>query len=176
MLNRFKDISPVYRFLIVFAVLSLSWYILYDLILKRYTGIDMAMNHSTGASSKWLLDLLGHKTFLNGQDIHIAGTSGLWIGDKCNAISLFALFSGFIISFPGDIKSKVWFIPLGILLIYILNCIRIVLLAISEIYSRAWTEFNHTYTFTIIIYGFIFLLWMYWVNRYSPLAKKRHVA
>ncbi|HYG52238.1 MAG TPA: archaeosortase/exosortase family protein [Flavobacteriales bacterium] len=175
MLNRFKHISPVYRFVFLFALLSICWYLLYNFLLKPYTGLDMAQVHITAATTQWMLETLGHTTFVKGRELWIAGTSGLWIGDNCNAIPLFALFSGFIISFPGNIKSKAWFIPLGIVLIFLFNCIRIALLAISELHSRAWTEFNHTYTFTIIIYGFIFLLWIYWVNRHSLLAKKKHV-
>jgi exosortase family protein XrtF len=99
--------------------------------------------------------------------IGVDGTGGLWIGDNCNGIALFALFTGFIIAYPGNWKKKLVYIPVGILLIQCLNIIRIVSLAILDTRSRAWTEINHTYTFTIIIYGFIFFLWMFWTNKVS---------
>ncbi|HLP10782.1 MAG TPA: archaeosortase/exosortase family protein [Flavobacteriales bacterium] len=175
MLSQFKNISPVYRFLILFAALSLGWYLLYNFILKPYTNLDIAVIDLTATITKGMLETFGHTTFIEGRLIRIAGTSGLWIGDNCNAISLFALFAGFIISFPGNLISKAWFIPLGIILIFILNCIRMMILAVMDTYSRSWTEFNHTYTFTVIMYAFIFLLWIYWINRYSPLAKNKHV-
>lgn len=167
MLTRFKEISPIYRFLISFAALSVLWYVLYKFILSPYTGIDMFVVDTTLSFSKSILTSLGHNAFIEGRTIRIAGTGGLWVGDNCNAISLFALFTGFILSFPGQQKSKYWYIPLGILLIFLLNCLRMVILAILDVYSRDWTEFNHTYTFTILIYGFIFFLWMFWVNKYS---------
>ena len=175
MIKRFKNTSPIYRFLIAFAVLSLSWYLLYTLVLSPYTNLDIMVINPTLSFSKSILEMLGHRTFVEGRTIRIAGTSGLWVGDNCNAISLFALFTGFIIAFPGNIKSKFWFIPLGILFIYFLNCIRLIILAIVDVYSRKWTEFNHTYTFTIIIYGCIFMLWMFWVNRYSFIKEKKPV-
>lgn len=171
MLSRFQHISPIYRFLVLFALAALGWFLLYNYVLSPYTNIDMVVIDATLAVSQKTLTVLGHTSFVEGRIIRIAGTSGLWVGDNCNAIALFALFSGFIICFPGQLKSKLWFIPTGILLIFLLNCIRMVVLAIVDVYSRKWTEFNHTYTFTIVIYLFIFLLWRYWVNRYS-FAKK----
>lgn len=167
MFSYFKHISPVYRFLLFFALAALSWFLLYNYLLSPYTNIDMLVVDATLVLSKKILTLMGHTTFVEGRVLRIAGTSGLWVGDSCNAIPLFALFAGFILCFPGNVRSKIWFIPTGILLIFLLNCVRMVMLAISDTYSREWTEFNHTYTFTIVIYGFIFLLWIYWVNRYS---------
>lgn len=173
MLTSFKNISPLYRFLISFGVLALIWYPLYYFVIQKYTSLDMLVIDSTLQTSKAILDTFGYTSFIEGRVLRIAGTSGLWVGDNCNAIALFALFSGFIISFPGNIKSKFWFIPIGIFLVFFMNCLRMVFLAIIDTYSRAWTEFNHTYTFTILIYGFIFGLWMFWVNRYSYVKKKQ---
>lgn len=173
MIKAVQNISPVYRFLIQFALLSLIWYFCYYFILQPYSPIDNWVIDATLSVSKKILSILGHSVFVEGRVIRIAGTSGLWVGDSCNAISLFALFSGFIIAFPGPIQSKIWFIPAGIFIIFLLNCIRMVVLAIVDVYSRAWTEFNHTYTFTIVIYGCIFLMWMLWVNRYSNIKTKK---
>jgi exosortase family protein XrtF len=130
--------------------------------------MDLFVIDKTVAVSKWILEGLGYTVF-TGSDrlIGIDGTGGLWIGDNCNGIALFSLFTGFIIAYPGNWKKKLYFIPLGILMIEILNILRVVFLAILDTHSRTWTEFNHTYTFTIIIYGFIFFLWMLWTNKIS---------
>lgn len=130
--------------------------------------MDLFVIDRTVDVSKWILETLGYTVF-TGADrlIGIDGTGGLWIGDNCNGIALFALFTGFIIAFPGNNKRKVLYIVTGILLIELLNILRVVCLAILDTHSRAWTEINHTYTFTIIIYAFIFFLWMLWVNRIS---------
>ena len=31
-------------------------------------------------------------------------------------------------------------------------------------------DFNHDYTFTIIVYAFVFMLWYIWIQRFSPLG------
>jgi len=73
----------------------------------------------------------------------------------------------FVLAYPGHQKNKLWFVPLGILLIHILNIIRVISLAIIAYYSPYSLSFNHTYTFTFFVYAFIFLLWMVWVNKFA---------
>ena len=113
---------------------------------------------------------MGYTVFTGAERvIGVDGSGGLWIGDNCNGIALFALFAVFIMAYQGKIKTKIIYIFLGILSIQLLNVARVIGLAILDTHSRAWTEFNHTYTFNIFIYGYIFLLWMVWVNKYAAL-------
>ena len=160
--------NPVVRFLIKVFALYLIWYLVYNLWLHPNETMDLFVIDTTVSISKWILESFHYLVF-TGADrlIGIDGASGLWIGDNCNAIALFALFACFIIAFKGRGKYKIPYIIVGILSIEVLNIFRVVTLAILDTHSRAWTEFNHTYTFTIIIYAYIFMLWMIWVNRFS---------
>jgi exosortase family protein XrtF len=165
-----KDLfkNRITRFLITLFSFYILWYFIYNLWLHPDQKLDLFIIDFTVMASKWVLELFGYTVF-TGIDrlIGIDGTGGLWIGDNCNGIALFALFAGFIIAYPGNWKKKFFFITAGILIIELLNVLRIVLLAILDTHSRTWTEFNHTYTFTIVIYGCIFFLWMIWTNRIS---------
>jgi exosortase/archaeosortase family protein len=82
---------------------------------------------------------------------------------------LFALFAGFVVAFPGKIKNKLWFIPLGILIIHLTNIIRILALAIIAYKSPNYLEFNHNYTFTVSVYIIVFALWMIWTLYFSEI-------
>jgi len=171
MKNLFKN--RINRFLITLFSFYIFWYLIYNLWLHPNEKLDLMVIDSTVKASKWLLELLGFMVF-TGADrlIGVDGSGGLWIGDNCNGIALFALFSGFIIAYPGNWKKKLIYIVTGIIIIEILNILRIVFLAILDTHSRAWTEFNHTYTFTILIYGCIFLLWMGWTSKFSGINLK----
>ncbi len=160
--------NPVVRFLVIVFALFILWYLVYNLWLHPNEKLDLFVIDITISLSKWILELLGYVVY-TGADrlIGVDGASGLWIGDNCNGIVLFSLFAWFIVAFKGKVKYKLIYIPFGILSIQLLNVIRVVALAIIDTFSREWTEFNHTYTFNIIIYGYIFLLWMVWVNKYS---------
>ncbi|MBL7888538.1 MAG: archaeosortase/exosortase family protein [Bacteroidia bacterium] len=160
--------NPTIRFLLTILGLYLLWYILYKTVIQPLNHVDMFVINITISISKWILELFNYTVFTGTERvIGVDGTGGLWIGDNCNGITLFALFTWFIVAYKGKIKYKIPYILLGIVTIELLNVFRIVGLAILDTISRTWTEFNHTYTFTILIYGYIFLLWMIWVNKYS---------
>jgi len=167
--------EPIVKFLAIGLVLYLTWFALYEMWIHPMQWVDMFIIDNTIASSRKILELLGYATEMAGdRTMRITGTPGLFIGDSCNGISLFALFSIFIVAFPGNVISKIIFIPVGILIIHVLNIMRVVILAVIETYSYEWTEFNHTYTFTIIIYACIFMMWWYWINKYSAIKKISH--
>lgn len=171
-MNKFLK-EPIVKFLAIGFALYIGWLALYEWWIHPAQWVDGFVIDNTIASSRKILGWLGYVTEVDGNRfMRIVGTPGLFIGDSCNGISLFALFSIFIIAFPGKIVSKIIFIPLGILIIHMLNIFRVVILAVIETYSYSWTEFNHTYTFTIVIYACIFGMWLYWVNKYSAYKPK----
>lgn len=162
--------NPVVRFLLSVLGLYILWYLIYDLWLHPGGRIDLLLIDLTIFLSRFILEHLGYVVFTGTERvIGVDGTGGLWIGDNCDGITLFARFAIFILAYRGMMKTKLVFVFLGILSIELLNVLRVVVLAILDTHSRAWTEFNHTYTFNILIYAYIFSLWMLWVNKYAPL-------
>lgn len=169
------------KFLITASVIYLLLYLVYQFVVKRYTLYDQEFIGFLIRSANVVLNVLGYTTFMVLQDrdmqvIGIDGSNGVWVGSNCNAITLFSLFSVFIIAYPGNQKHKLWYVPLGILLIHLLNIIRVVSLAIIAYYNPYSLDFNHTYTFTFIVYGFIFYLWITWVNKFAiinPLSNEQ---
>lgn len=162
--------NPVIRFLLTVLALYILWYLIYDLWLHPNETLDLWVINFTISLSKFILEHLGYVVFTGTERvIGVDGTGGLWIGDNCNGITLFARFAIFILAYRGQLKTKIIFVLFGIFSIEFLNVIRVTVLAILDTYSRAWTEFNHTYTFNILIYGYIFSLWMLWVNKYAVL-------
>jgi exosortase family protein XrtF len=170
--------NKITRFFTLAAVLYISWFVLYELVIKPYTSIDEKLIGVIINESSFLLRLFGYNTYQKqeDQDMQIMGIDGahpIWIGSPCNAMTLFAFFTFFIIAFPGNFKNKLWFIPFGIVLIHIANLIRVMALALINFYAPGYLEFNHTYTFTIFVYALIFSLWMWWVN-YTLKKDKKH--
>ena len=93
------------------------------------------------------------------------------IVEGCNAISVIILFISFIIAFSGKLKSTLLFILAGSLLIYILNVARIALLTILLYRFPENEHILHGVVFPLIIYGLVFILWIFWVNKFSKYAK-----
>ena len=160
------------KFVLTSSTLYLVLYLIYQFVVKRYTYYDQKFIGSIITVTETLLNLFGFKTFTVLQDhdvqvVGIDGSSGVWVGSNCNAISLFILFVSFVIAYPGKIKHKLWYIPLGIILVHFLNIFRVVALAIIALKAPHTLGFNHTYTFTFLVYAFIFYLWILWANKFS---------
>jgi exosortase family protein XrtF len=153
-------------------VLYVLWYLLYELYISKHTNADLLLIDQLIRHASPLLSLMGYPLIDRPYDeiyrtMGIDGSNGVWIGDSCNGLTLFAIFSIFIIAYPGPWKKKLWFIPMGILIVHVMNVIRIAALALIAYHKQEWLDFNHTYTFTFIVYFVIFLLWMWWVNKFA---------
>lgn len=92
--------------------------------------------------------------------------------EGCNGISVMILFAAFVIAFTGKLKHTVIYVATGSLLIHLLNITRIALLCLLIFKFPKQEEILHGVIFPLIIYGFVFLLWIIWVNKFSLHAKK----
>lgn len=162
--------------LLRFILKALGIYLVWNLIYEKWIGparsLDEAIIGNTTDIAGFLLEASRFDIFRStNRLIGIDGSNGLWVGDSCNGLDLFVLFAGFIIAFPGKALFKMIFIPTGILIIHLINVLRIYSLAILQVYAPETVDFNHSYTFTFLVYGMIFLMWMFWVKRFSGLKK-----
>lgn len=93
------------------------------------------------------------------------------IVEGCNAVSVMILFVSFIAAFSGKLKKTILFVLFGIVSIYILNVLRIALLVVLLYNFPENNKLVHDIIFPLIIYGYVFLLWIFWINRFSKYAK-----
>ena len=162
--------NPFVRFILIAIPGYALWYVLYSLVLQG-GAIDQAIIGSLTSLSETVLNLFGFdvlpETDSTIRTVGIDGGHYVWIGEECDGFSLFALYTIFMLAYPGPIRKKGWYIPMGIIFIHFLNVIRIVSLVIIVKHYPESLDFNHTYVFTTIVYGFIFLLWYIWVEKFS---------
>jgi len=166
--------DPVIRFLVLAVALYVGWYALYEFVLHPMGALDRAAIDSLIEVGGHILRALGYELIpepTNAENIRTIGVQGgtlLWIGDPCNGVGLFAVYLIFLIAYPGPWKKKIWFGALGLLSIHLINALRVALLCIIVKYDYELLNFNHDYTFYVIVYGWVFLLWAIWVRRFSP--------
>ena len=165
--------KPLSRFLMKAAVLYLGWHLLWF----NWVEPDGTLNHYLTYNTAWISELVlntfSSHTFslspFSEQNTYLFkdGIPVVLIEHGCNGLILMVLFAAFVIAFPGPWKAKLWFVPAGILGIYLINSLRVIGLAVNHMISKESFDFNHKYTFTILVYGAIFYFWMIWVNRFS---------
>ncbi len=162
-----------YVFVGVGVSLYVLWLILYQYVIKASTTWDFWLNYNIVEVSNYLLNFFGIDSYIDIESNHVmllkdsGYNSGVWVGDNCNGFKLFSIFSIFLIAYPGSWKSKIWFIPLGIIIIHLANIIRVIALFIIGDHYPEWLDFNHLYTFTAFVYSVIFVLWIIWIRKFG---------
>ncbi|MCB0819866.1 MAG: archaeosortase/exosortase family protein [Bacteroidetes bacterium] len=118
--------------------------------------------------SAWGLELIGYEVVNNYRSVAILGSYGVVIGNHCVGFGLSYGFAALIISYPGPLRKKLWFVPTGIALIMLTNVIRVIVLAISVKHKGGFVELDQHDFFNYLIYGLIFLMWIVWVRFVVP--------
>ncbi len=167
-------LDPILRFFLLAGALYVCWYFFYEFVLHPDGRVDRALIDSLIWISGGMLTLVGHELIpepTNAEMIRTIGVQGghlLWIGDPCNGLGVFAVFLIFMAAFPGPFKHKLWFSAMGLLTLHLINALRIAVLSHIVTIDYELLNFNHDYTFQVVVYAWVFLLWYLWVKRTSP--------
>jgi exosortase family protein XrtF len=171
--------DPILRFFLLAAALFTGWYLLHEFVVHPDGRLDRALIDNLAWLAGGMLQLLGYEllpdpAFDSNRYLGVQGGHHLWIGDACNGLSVFAVFLVFLTAFPGPLKHKLWFGALGLLTIHLINALRIAILCIIVSIDYELLNFNHDYTFHVVVYGWVFGLWYFWVTRLAPTPAPVH--
>ena len=164
------------RFILVFLgtylILSLAYNLYLDLSKDSKFFPDFITN-LTARQTEILIDNLGYEAQIEPHPdepsikLIINGKYVARVIEGCNSLSLIILFTAFILAFRDTAKRTIIYLLAGSVLIYSVNLIRIVILSVG-LYHYPWRrEILHTVIFPLIIYGMVFLLWMFWIRRFT---------
>uniref|UniRef100_UPI004048F486 exosortase family protein XrtF n=3 Tax=Gelidibacter sp. TaxID=2018083 RepID=UPI004048F486 len=169
-------IKFILTFLLVYAVLTFS----YKLYLDASDGSKYYPDYLTNLVAKQsqsVLQTMGYDATIAkhpnepSMKLIINKKFVARVVEGCNSVSIIILFISFIIAFAGKFKTTLFYILAGSVLIYAVNLFRIAILSVG-LYHYPWRkEILHTVIFPLIIYGMVFLLWMFWVNRFTKNKK-----
>lgn len=87
--------------------------------------------------------------------------------EGCNAVSIIILFISFMLAFFGRLKPTMFYILAGTMIIYFTNIFRIGVMAVGIYEFPEYAYFLHSIVFPLIIYGTVFMLWVFWIAIYS---------
>ena len=106
------------------------------------------------------------------QTINYNNEYALGIWHPCNGLNLFVLYLGFLFCAPGSYIRKGIFSLIGIAFIFVINVARCYALVWLNLNKPEWTDFAHHYAFTTIVYVFIFLFWVIFLNEREKIQTK----
>ena len=176
-----KKYKSVIKFILTFLLVYLLLSVTYNFYLDFSKGSKYYpdyLTHLVAEQSEAILNTFGYQTEIANHPnepsikLIIRGKYVARAVEGCNSLSVIILFVSFMIAFAGRLKPTVFYILAGSVLIYSVNLLRIVILSIG-LYHYPWRrEILHTVIFPLIIYGLVFLLWMFWVNNFSKFKKQ----
>ncbi len=85
--------------------------------------------------------------------------------EGCNAVSVMLLFAAFVIAFAKAWKKTLLFLSFGIVTIYLVNLLRLIGLGVIYQETEGYREIAHNVIFPAVIYGYVILLWIYWIKK-----------
>ena len=88
----------------------------------------------------------------------------------CSGIKQAYIFFCIIAFTRGSWKNKLWYIPAGLLVVYLFNLFRLTIIVATVKNHPEWFHFLHGFLFKYAFYGVIFLMWLFWDE---VLRKKR---
>lgn len=159
-------------FIMKAAVIFFIWMILYYGYILPNGYFNPILTKALLGSTVGVLKAIGYDSYNVQNVIYVDGKSSVLVADVCNGLELMVLYVAFFICFPGPIKHKLIFIPVGLIVLFLINVVREVLLVLNYNYFQKTFEFNHKYTYVFFVYAAVFLIWRYWLNNYSIIGKQ----
>jgi len=174
-IKQYKSIKPLYRFGVNGLILYLLWVIFYEFFRYNpfidfvYNDITYYLTNSWLYSTKLFLNLFGYEVSIDipRKLIILANTAGVILERGCLGRNMMGLFVGFILVYPGNVKTKLWYIPFGLSIIYFLNILRIAGLSLTQLYYPEYLDLNHHTVFKYTVYTAIFILWAVWISKFN---------
>jgi len=169
--NKLSSLRDVALFIIITLVIHFVWRIWqtqfeYAPIQDLMYGLMRAMAREVYYESAWVIsgfiDIVRVDETLY---MHFPNRAIMFVNMGCSGLKQMIQFALLMLVFPGPWKHKLWFIPLGVLVMHLTNLFRMVGLAVVMNNWPQYWDFSHDNLFRPFFYLIIFLLWVWWVEK-----------
>ncbi len=115
-----------------------------------------------------VLNFIGYDTSLQSGNVicHNESRHSIRVIWGCSGIKQAYIFFCIIAFYKGPWKHKLWYIPAGLLVVYLFNNFRIIFItAVFDKYPEQF-ELGHEHIMKYAFYGVIFLMWVLWNEKF----------
>lgn len=134
---------------------------------------DFLANQVFHQSAWFIQKVLGMDITTINQTMYWPNQGFIAINHGCSGLKQILQISLLMMIFPGPWKHKLWYIPMGMILIHLTNLFRIIGLAEVLVHFPDYWKFSHDYLFRPFFYVIIFTLWVIWVERFMKKQKSK---
>ena len=124
--------------------------------------------------SAWIVEhILGYDINTLNTTIYFPNNGFIAVNGSCSGLKQFYQWIFLMVLFPGPWKQKLWYIPLGMFVIHLVNIMRIVILSIILMKWPDQWNFSHDWILRPFFYVVIFTLWVIWVEKFRNKALRK---
>lgn len=181
--EKYVPYKGVISFLIIMLVAHFFWKLTMkgdesDMIVTFF-GLDLSKPFNAAARHvaqvcAYLLQFFGSSVDLvNHNSLIYPNGVGVRVVWACTGLKQAYIFFCIMLFSTGPWQKKLWFIPLGLLMVYVFNILRIAGITALIENHPSWFEFLHERLFKYLFYAAIFGMWVLWEEKIrKPLAVK----
>ena len=167
----------------IFSIITVFFHFLWWNGLKAFLMNFMAFQqteaflaHQVFLASSWIVEnVLSYNIKTLNNTLYFENNGYVAVEGSCSGLKQFYQWTVLMVLFPGPWKKKLWYIPLGLLVIHIVNIFRIVDLSVIVVHWPQYWDFIHEWLLRPFFYVVIFAMWVLWVEKIRGSGKKRKV-
>jgi exosortase/archaeosortase family protein len=176
-LQKLKFLQDVFLFAVIIYGFHLLWWKGgLDHFLSRYTSfaeLQEFIAHQVYLPASWLVNHVAGYAIQTGHNtLYFSNGAYVAVEKSCSGLKQMYEWLALMILFPGPWKRKLWYIPVGIVVIHLENILRIFILSVVAVNWPAHWDLIHMWIMRPFYYVVIFLLWLIWVERIKDKKQK----
>jgi exosortase/archaeosortase family protein len=169
--------------IIVFVILTVAIHFLWNLWDYKYkffpiqgqvTALMDWFAKEVLYQSTWILNaLMNYQITIEGNIMRFPSGYDVAIDRSCGGMKHIMQFMLLLLLLRGSWLKKLWFIPLGILIVHFTNVLRIFIVGVLSMNQPEWMRFAHDEILRWMFYLLLCCLWLIWVKIVSPLKTEQ---
>jgi exosortase/archaeosortase family protein len=168
--HKLRPIVDVALFAVIIVFFHKFWWDWgFKSFLINYTGfseLEQFMAYQVFLPSAWIdLNILGYDVTTRDTTILFPNNGYITVNGSCSGLKQFYQWIFLMLLFPGPWKQKLWYIPMGLVVIHLVNIFRIVALSIILMNWPDYWTFSHDWILRPFFYVVIFVMWVVWVEK-----------
>lgn len=137
-----------------------------------FESLENIMIYQVFYPSRWIVEnIIGYDIKSLDSTMYFSNNGYVTVVGSCSGLKQFYQWIFLMILFPGPWKDKLWFIPLGLVVIHLVNILRIVGLSVTVMTIPEYWDFVHLWVFRVFFYVVMFAMWVIWVEKFTHRKK-----
>jgi len=171
--NKLRPIVDVLIFMVIIVFFHKLWWDwgFKNFLLNhmRFAELEQFMAYQVFLPSAWFVKhIIGYDINTLNTTLYFPNNGYIAVNGSCSGLKQFYPWIFLMVLFPGPWKKKLWYIPLGLLVIHLTNIFRIIVLSVILMKWPEYWNVSHDWILRPFFYVVIFVLWVIWVEKIKP--------